>query len=795
MEHINKSQTETALSGNDRTPPTSDFMMGTQDVTMGVTTMMAPGPITTSSTVMISPYTGAPKTGSLLEVMARPIVIADGSFTSGSNAFVAAFNVQPNNLTSHLINSTGALGFRCTTCYRLEITAAPQACGIVRIAGEHLPAHSATSKVDFRPISVQLPGAEINLSTGSSCEFRMPFIYDRDFIYRINSGYSGFWEMHRVKVWPLSPVSWDTTTVSTPSYVVYRWLEDVELFGAATGLAVIVPQAGESEHGVVSKWFRAASSVFTYAAKIPLLSSYVAPLGWVTDAAAKVAAHYGWSKPYDGAYSAIMGSSYSRGHNTCADADYLQPMGFYANNKVQCLPGFAGSEIDEMSLCHLTCKPGLIASFNLLPGDVRGGTKWTCPVNPGAFFYQSSSTGLTSLTAPGVGSDTVSGQKAGMLPSPILFVASFFDKWRGDLVFRFKFAATKFHAGRYIVGYIPGEDVAHGTTKGGLQYGPVYTNRMDYLSTIVDLRTTTEVEFEVPFTYGSTWARCGLTSSKTSNYSGPNTGIVFVQTLDALYGPDNVPQTVGVLVEVFSKCGLEFSQPITSQLCVLDTDSSPVIVAQSGQEVDDDHATKYAAGERILSLKQIAMRPLWEYFGQTISRDERVRADPMHFAGPTFVASSYPYLSPTENISIVGKISSLFALWRGSVTFRMLPSNTVSGRAADFRSTTLWHNSDQRDFRHAALSVESRMANSMQLPYYADNARTRTGWSARTQFDQYAFNRKLINNAGGTDSSCVTGCSAGDDYQLGCFTGVPPCVFLDFDVYSDNYFSEGSIPS
>jgi len=798
MENTQKSKIENVVDQNEHAPTNDGIAMPMADKTHGVTHVVAPGPALEVTTYKQPPFYSPSAPTDVSAFLSRPVLISSGAFVNGSFGSLISTLFYPTQFAAAMPNITGALGFRATVCYRVEISAAPQAQGIVRLAYEYMSPNAPYSKGSFRPISAQLPGAEVNLRSASALEVKVPFVSDRDYWFFVNGNYTNAQPAFKLVLWPYAPVLWDTTTVSTPTYSIYQWFEDVELVSKSCATVAVTPQAGsgpEADHGKVSTWFRYAAKISSYAASIPSLTSIALPVSWAFDAATKIAAHFGWSKPNDGSYSGIMFKSWGRGLNTCADADFANPMSYYANNEVACLPGFAGNDFDEMSLCYLTCKPGLIATTNLGANDLRNQIKWTCPVSMSNFVYQYGNSGFAQLSCMGLGTGSAAGtNKAGYIPSPMAFFASFFDRWRGDIIFRFKFSTTKFHAGKVLIGYVPGEDVSDGVTAGGFSQAPDLLSRYNYQSVVIDLRNTTEYDFVVPFTYPSAWCDVGMSVVRNGAFGVPNTGSVFVAIIDPLYGPDNVPPNATMLVEVLGTCGLEFSQPITSQLLPLSVATAPVLVAQSGGDADFD-ATRYATGERILSIKQLAMRPLW-VSSENTNVNGVPQANVSFFSPCNFVPHAGYYNVPTDvGDSILSRFSSAFALVRGSVIARLMPQfDGSSTTKTNWYNTMLWTKSGVSDARSAAVSVEADAVNAVRLPYYSKNNRTRTGWSANSADTSNSVNRWLMYAGGGPGAATSVGVCAGDDYQLGCFTGVPPCVTLDSDnlqpafLQQDNYF-------
>lgn len=794
MENTQKSKVENTTNMTEHSQVDQGLALSVQKHHHGATDLVAPGPVLEASFYKSLDYHQPMSNNDIVAYLSRPQPLAQGTITNGSFAPFYTKTFLPSDFVADLANVRGALGYRATVCFRVEITATPQVQGIIRAAYEYMPPNTVSPKNTFRPISCQLPGAEINLRSNSALEVKVPFVFDRDFWFYINGTYSSTATAFNFTVWPYSAVSWDPTVTSRPNYVIYKWFEDVEFISKSCPTVAVTPQSKmpEKRVGRVTSWFQDATKLATYAGTIPSLSSIALPVSWAFDAFTKVSAHYGWSKPSDGSYSMAMLRSTARGINTCADTDFANPMGYYANNEVECLPGFAGNDYDEMSICYLTCKPGLIAQTKLRTTDSRDRVKWVTPVSPSNFVFQSSENGFAQLSSMGLGTTTAVGvNKAGFLPSPIAFCASYFDRWRGDLIFRFKFTTTKFHSGKLLIGYVPGEDVSDGgATAGGFSQAPNNTTRFDFHSAVIDLRNTEEYDFRVPFTYPAAWCDTGMRRSVAGNFGTRNTGSVFVKIVEPLTAPANVAQDVVMLVEVLSDCGLELSQPITSQYATLTPTQQPVLIAQSQQKADFD-ATRYVSGERILSLKQLAMRPMW--FSRPLTGGQRVITEAhIDYAYPAeFVPVSGKYNQPLHNhATILSNLSCLYALTRGSIIARMIPARTDDSEPpndfkARFMSYVTWAVSGTTDARSAAQSVEFDSVNMVKIPFYAANNRCRTGWSSLYNISggAPAVNRSLLIGPPYPDFQNVGyGICAADDYQLGAFTGVPPCVTLDTSI-------------
>lgn len=831
MEKTNQSIVNQTVGDHSGVKIDTNLGLTMEDRVQETTQLTAPASIQAYDAHVPPPFLGQNEPRDLIPILARPRLLSRGAFANGTVGITWTETISPNIISNRLSNLDGVYGWRGTICYRAEIAASPQAQGIVRLSYEMLPPPNLTTnnnKASLRALSCQQPGSEINLQTESALEVKIPYMFDFDFYPLRNSNNIGGSYIAAVSLVSYSGVSWDATSVSSPTWTIYTWFEDVELVYKAVTLVGItravqlpveeerepnlIAQAGamgENDHKKISTWFTLASKVATLAGSVPILSSIATPVSWAFAAGAKIAAYYGWSKPVQGSFAGIMGMSYARGINTCADADFAQPMALYANNEVELMPNFAGKDIDEMSICYLTCKPGLITQLTLSTTDPAGYTKWTCPVSPAYFYTQVAS----NSSVFGQGNylttqyrSTIGQPQIGFLPSPICFVSSFFTKWRGDLLFRVKISSTRFHSGKIQLAYVPWEDFGNTGPYGSTSFTTPDTGRYDYHNIIIDLRTTTEVDFEVPFVYPKVWCNTGSTYPQNVSYLAPvpSTGVIIMKVIEPLFGPPNVPSSVPVLIEVLSKCGLEFSQPCTSPLTPMDMDAAPKLIAQAGMD-DGETACLQASGERILSLKQIAMRPIWRYNAPVAGQRSFLPEASLdyHPANQWGGAAGGEWNHAIDTRStIISKISSLYALHRGSLVYRAVPALTkTSGNKTAFNVTFAYAPATDPDIRSAAISLEGNVGNFVKLPFYSNHNRVRTGWNIRASNgvpNQNGNEYFLWNNIGGNDSPFLGGVAAGDDYQAGMFTGVPPMVYIEhrYSSANDPYLnvSNGVVP-
>lgn len=824
--HTNKPTEQTSITTSAEPSATVGFAASSTEI--GTTTFTADGPSLKRDSRFRPPFTRLQPPDDPIAILGRPTRVNGGDFVNGSIATKIIDLPSPITLLpSGYNNLIGTAGLRATICYRLEIVAAPQTSGIVKLVIEPIPA-LGFSKTRHRATCATMYNVEVNLANASVAEIRCPFIWDRDY-WDLKSTYVDDYFLYAA-VCPYLPVQWDTTTVSTPSYSLYRWLEDIEQVGKTTALVEVIPQSAngqvKSERyvGPISSWMGFGSRVASALSVIPSLSKLTSPLSWALDTGAKVAAHFGYSKPYNGTPSSVIYMSQGRSLNTCADQEMLQPMGMFANNQVATLTGMNCTDDDEMAINYLTSIPGAIATFELTPTDTINSIKYVTAVNPAFFCMQMISDGVSGFAqkhmACIIRSRTmVIGDRAPcIIPTPMGLMASHFQYWRGGIVFRVKFASTKFHSGRVLLSFIPSVDPV-ASVSGVVSVAPDFSKRYDFENILVDLRTTSEVDLCVPYIYPTMWCRTDMDISRyPSNQVSPpyqklnphSTGVFTISIVDPIYGPDNVPQNIPVIVEVMACEDFEFSAPMTSLLIPTPPYNEVVVTAQSADVDDSFEAVKYCSGERILSIKQLMLRPLWTYM-PTLTVDGQLATKAINFIDPStrqdvgfvtpnpaFNPPSYPI--PMSNAPVWQLFSPLYALFRGSTVVKVVPPGTDKAQRDKFVSTLALAPTGAGDFKHAPWSVEFNTMNAIHIPFYGQHNRLRVGWNGISNPKVAGQPRTLWYNLSGKDTAACLGISVGDDFQFSVFTGITPCYVRDNvgglaeSNLSDTYFSAGLAP-
>lgn len=671
----------------------------------------------------------------------RPIVLQKGTVAFGS---LGAFFGQVINESTFIpaqsfSNITGVTGFRGTLCFSVVFSAPAQVAGIFKLCVVPLGTGDFQNPGSLPFYASQVSQVEINLAEVNTGTLKYPFTFDIDYI-RVNP--SIVLDYCSVYMVPYIAATGPSTLSAVP-FTLYQWVEDLELVSAGVANSTgIIPQMDKTEFEAVGP----ISTVMKYASKIsngvgsalPLISHYTRPLSWIFNGVGSIAAQFGWSKPNMATAKTVFAVS-GRGYNNCLTVDTCQELGLYGNNEVEPLSGMNGSNIDEMTICALTCIPTPIARSILLTTDVASHFAWTTSVAPRKFYFQSNTTGTPWFQSNEPNSNT----NISVLPTPIYVFSSMFGGWRGDLVFRFKFARTKFMSGRFLVGYNPKPDSADGEVPNGSRY--------DFGGEVIDLRTTSTYDLVVPYQYYRDFTPTGF------DYGVPyNTGAVFLQVVDPLVVPPDGPQSVVFIVEVFSKCGLSFANPMSMQLDIAPT-GTPIFA-----QMDKSDPRKYVSGEAILSVKQLVARLTLRLLSPGIT---------------TITDTEWQYRTPasfttlwTGNHTSFEFFSYAFKFWRGSTILRVFGAST----------NIFW--SDLINGSNSGYSYESGIVNQVRRPFYGFNKLQRLRGPAI--FGPTLQDTRYYRVS--ASANCQYGIVPGDDFQFACFFGFPPMV-TTYGVYNQTH--------
>lgn len=544
----------------------------------------------------------------LIGYFSRPRIVRTGTFTTGDFTRQFQFNVDRGLLLlwfpGLLDRLKGVHGWRFSLVFTLQVNATPFHQGLVALSFQYddfEPHTNWYSRARFPATCTNLPHVRFDFTENTMVQLKVPFLSKAEYMPLTTGPVPPYGNLSLNNILPV------LTGDLPPTYHLMVHIEDVELIGVRPeAVTTVTYQAGLDPMRVEDKTSKPFSTALGLVAKavryagpfIPYFSSIAGTTSWALDKAAGVATVFGYSKPPIREPPSKMILDTSALEMNIDKPVVAATVGPIVANRLK-VAGFAGSDIDEMSLSYLFSRPSQIFAGLINANTNVGGNLYVCPCGPSFMWYKQLS-GLGNNKAPTSG-PSPSNSNA-FLPSNLFWLSSYFQQWTGSFTFRFTFSKTKFHAGRLLVGFAP--------SNGSFYYDGSLTNQtIDIvdnvggipqpfgLSKTFDLRDNNVFEFHVPFTYPLPW----LVWDEIY-------GSIVMKVLEPLISPSVVADRIHFLVEVYSN---DFRVAIPNGVRY-PVHNNALIIMQSGfaEEINvipvDSEMT---VGEDILSVKQLMMLP------------------------------------------------------------------------------------------------------------------------------------------------------------------------------------------
>jgi hypothetical protein len=446
------------------------------------------------------------------------------------------------------------------------------------------------------------------------------------------------------------------TNAATSVYgAVYIYFTDVEIAGP------FFPQADveqTSPNSTIGSSMRSSKYIRMVKSKIPSLTSLVTTPSWTSFAYAAVAAAFGFSKPNNekpASYVAL------RPHHTMCNSEgesTAEVLGLFNSNKVEVLPGFAGTDVDEMSFDYIKSIPWYEDS-----------TLWSTTDAIDTVLY-------SKIISPDmVKSETVTktlGSGLIVYGPPFSMVAQNFLYARGGVEMTIKAVKTDFHCGRLLVVWQPGGSV--GTTF------TAPTNQTSYFAIreIIDVRENSEWKITLPYQMSTPYV-------KINN----NIGKVWILVTNPLVGSSVTASNIDLQIWYNAASDFELAAP-TGTNFIPWCPQADIDVAPAGvSALVSSRPEKYCHGESFNSVKQIINRYSRLFFNTAYEINTQTAFELYPFLIGSFsadtatpVADSAPYFGDAYSY-----IASAFGLARGGMKFILTQgSSTNCGVQYDFSS-------------------------------------------------------------------------------------------------------------
>lgn len=746
---------------------------------------------------------------SIKDFFARPVVLFQDTFKTTDTIPLWQWGVQ---IPHDLLNSgpwknklLGSAGFRGDLHLTLAVNANKFQQGryivcYVPNGGSMEPnrwfarTHSATlTQV------TQLPHVEIDLSCDTEAVIVIPHVNAMGWSYvggnTVNANYMG--STGEVQLRPYSPLVAPTGS-TTAGFTIFGHWENIEFATA------INPQSGmrsrtrvkrrvkpsDAEQasqgmGPVESGLIKVSQIMGKLGGIPLLSSVAQPVSWALDIASQAAGAFGWSRPHNGEHATIM-TPYAALRMTNVDvADNSTKLGYTDKNEIEEISGFAGSQLDELSIDYLKGISAFIYSFT-----------WSSSSSAGSRLAVFGADPSQCSTSTSVGSTTVTHM------APVMFLSTLFGLYRGSLKYTFKIVKTEFHSGRLQISFLP-VDANYGTPT--MPNATAYSD-INYLSReIIDVRNGSEFTIIAPFT--------SMSQYRSTKDSGAEYGRLLIDVLDPLVAPSSVSSSVTILVEVSAAEDMEFAQPSVpyyTPVCQYQPQmgkNTCEIVAESvggSTENNNGASSRACIGERITSLRQIIKRftAFKRYTGTSYSATTTTMTFYPFMNNMGVLGSALATTLPTQPPDLLSIVSSCYALCRGGVRLKFInlsaanPKVMISSYVASagdvYSDVAVWDSTvDVNNWRanrsQAFFDYQMSGAAEVEFPYYSRYMSTAVGdtWSCNNTAVPpltYKCNTTVPKTFGRLNVAVVPTAdfmiyrAASDDYSLGLFVSVPPVI-------------------
>lgn len=717
--------------------------------------------------------------------LARPIHIDTINFsTTSARGDTLYSHVLPNNdfyaSTSTLWSSklSGFMGIRATAVFRFVVAANRFVQGRVLI--HFLPGHADIDweKAHNRNLMTrtQQPRIEINVNRDTAAEIRFPYIAPSTHYNLVN--FEGRWGRLFATVY--SPLIGSAGNLDIN---VYLHFEDVDL------VVPTIPQSGrfkeQEKLGPVSGPLDVSAKVANALSHIPSLSAIARPAAWFLSYAKKTAQSFGYSVANNSDhFLRVMpaGQAYSV---TNDGQRVLFPMSNSSKNEVDVLSGFAGNDLDEMSLEYFVQRPAYFANYSLSMSDPTGFRITTIPVGPITYLLPIQNYAASHM--PGIM----------YTMAPVTFVSQMATQWRGSLVFNFKFVKTEFHTGKIGFVFVPGVTISVN-----------YSQTNWLFRQIVDIKDTDEVHITVPYTALTPW-------TLRTDYIGS----LQVFVVNPLNAPPTVSSSIDILVEVAG--GEDFAVAGLSGMSMAAA-SQQDFVPQSGMFKDDTRiksftiggavikprnldAERYCVGEALTSVKHFTNK-FTRCFGGSVAQNNPTIANcrtltfrPFAIGGVITNGATVTVQACSMGGTYMDAFSSCYSISRGSMYFDLYSTDGTNWIQYSFNSKNPGGSYSPYEYGTLALGIVPIPNNQVLVDGQASvttghvvfsTPQWSVGHSRYTRCDntdlprlKIPFEPQLFVTLSNPVANVTYKRSrmykaTGDDYQLGGFVGVPAMYVL-----------------
>lgn len=717
------------------------------------------------------------------DFLGRPILCASGTYSTTS---VVGSQLQTIALPSACLANPsysdklrGFYGFRAKMVCRVQVNSQRFQQG--RLILHYLPQTATMNPARLQcalsnlVLITQQPRVDFDINSDTEVILEIPYV-SNSMYYSLADGSFDFGTFYLTVYSALATGGGSTSC----SYSVWCHFEDVEVKYPAisqSGIKTLRARGkGAASVDITDQELRKEgmgpiASILTKASKsalvlseIPLISAFTAPTSWALGVMGRAADALGFSKPTSAAPSEKrLLTTFAYMNNTNA-VDNSIKMAVRTDNAVAQLPGFAGTDIDEMSIPYLVSIPSWFNTMNWTTSQSQGTLLYNGSITPNTPFGQSVT---SSGTTYNYGSYPVMG-----------YIANHFQLWRGSITYTFKVVKTEFHSGRLLIAFYPGKNISGSVG--------TFANAQYVFREILDLRMSNEISITFPWT--------SLTPYLTT---ADSYGLLQVYVLNPLIAPATISTACDILMEASGAPDFEFAAPKNAPLSpAIFTPQSGIATSKKIESVMDNSTLKvglepamYCVGERVQSIRQIIKRFSTFFMPLTVTAVPTLAISPQINYIATVGATSGLKISNGMRVDTLSYYAPLFRFWRGSTRVKVIDPTTATALFTSlvYNNSVAYSSPCVGTTQSPASSVVSDQptvtipslsgGGEYEVPYYSlTHASHVVMHSGALQSRETVDNQATLfvtQSAPFTTATRVYR-AAGDDYSLGFFIGTIP---------------------
>lgn len=750
----------------------------------------------------------AVKHESILDFLAKPYLVGQGVFSTTNNQrdLLTYFSIgsQLSSVTQWANKLTGFNLIRGKAKIRLIINSNPFQQGklLLSLAPCYTHIDAIDSSFAGKHLSTlaairQLPCVEHDLRDSTTI-LEVPYVTPYHW-YDIKRA---VYDWGTIFLHVMSPLLTGAGGETTVDYSLFLSFEEVELAAPMiTQMGKVKSKKGpptEKEEDVysgggnVSKVLKAVSGASDALASVPVLAPIAGPVAWVTAAASKAAAAFGWSKPRSEQPPGIMSKMYNRYMSTYDGEDTSVPLGLSATNKIGVSNETTLYDVDEMSFDFLKQVSTWVEDASWANSDVSGTSiygKWISPLN----IYEAGSKTIGAHTT---------NYRCG---PPIFYLANGFQYWRGSIELTIKLIKTDYHSGRLLITFTPYNNTAVTV--------PTTATSVLALREIVDIRTTDEIKLNLPYL---------LAENFLNTYGGPtgssvNMGYLNITVLNELRNPETASGTVKLQMYYSGGADFEFAgpkrflyEPFSTQMDTSTlTKRTDKAIGDQERVPDSVYYSYESMGEKFLSVKQLLSRYCRLWTTSASGSNDNILLWPWAAGINYMAAGTGNQGSPTVGADAYNYLQHMYLFYRGGIRIGIQTSST--GSTQSFHNISVCNIVDNAAYGGALITngtnvctpgtVSNNNLDTTQylrgfmaptvtdsgngfvaasVPYYgcgrASLVLTQTTSATVPQDRSTPCNKLLIQSTGDCGTFALYR-SCNDDFYFSYFIGCPPVMY------------------